>query len=139
MMIVVIEENTTTVTVVDETNLIVEVGIQGPPGTHIEVPFTYQDIIAPKKLMTALANKVIYDVNLIITEAFNGIGNIISVGTLALPEELMNITENDPANIGSYLAAPCLKYGVDTDTYLYITEGVGLSQGAGLVVLSIQN
>ena len=139
MTTVIVEENTTTVTVVDETNLIVQVGIQGPPGTHIEVPFSWANPIAPIRLTTILAGKIIYDVNLIITEAFNGSGNIISIGTIDLPEGLMGIAENDPANIGSYLAAPCLKYGIDTDVYLYITEGVGLSQGAGLVVLSIQN
>ena len=118
---------------------VVGVGIQGPPGPGILAPinFAWGDA-TPALLLTAVAGKRIYVVEIILFTAFNGAGAALSVGPLAAPAELMSASENNPAAVASYETNPDKLYASQTAIYLHITPGSGASAGAGQVRLEIE-
>lgn len=115
-------------------------GPQGPRGADagaIEIPFAYGDA-TPELITTVPAGKFVYEVDIIITTAFNGVGAALAVGDVAIPDRLLAATENAPGTAGTYSTHPNVAYIVSTAVNLTITPGAGASQGAGIVRLIIQ-
>lgn len=126
----------------EETN--VEVLLAGPAGPRgadgsgaIEIPFAYGDA-TPLFITTVPAGKFVYEVALIITEAFNGAGATLAVGDAGIADRLMTVTDNAPSVPGTYMTHPNVAYLGNTAVTLTITPGAGASQGAGIVRLIIQ-
>lgn len=116
-------------------------GPAGPPGpagaASIEFNFAFGDA-TPATVVTALAGKMIYGVQLHIKTPFNGTGAALVVGDAAVSNRLMAAAENDVLTVGSNTTAPSYAYAVNTPILLGITPGAGATQGAGVLVLSIQ-
>jgi len=113
-------------------------GPAGPPGAAaVEIAFAYGDA-TPVALTTATAGKLVYGVDIHIRTAFDGSGAALTVGDAGDTARLMAANENDPTAVGSYTTTPAYAYGSDTGLTLSITPGAGASQGAGVLVLYIQ-
>lgn len=113
-------------------------GPAGPPGAAaIEVAFSYGDA-TPVSAATALAGKLVYGVQIHIRVPFNGTGAALTVGDAGDTARLMAAVDNDPTAVGGYTTTPAYAYGSDTGVTLSITPGAGASQGAGILVLYIQ-
>ncbi len=114
------------------------VGPQGPAGgAAIEVAFAYGDA-TPVAAATALTGRLVYGVQIHIRVPFDGIGAALTVGDAGDTDRLMAAADNDPTAVGSYTTTPAYAYGSDTGLTLGITPGAGASQGAGVLVLYIQ-
>lgn len=143
---VAIEERHVVVREVESTHVVFggEQGPQGPAGlpgpagaASIEFNFAFGDA-TPATVVTALANKLIYSVQLHIRVPFNGVGAALTVGDAAQPDRLMKAAENDVLTAGTNTTAPAHAYAVNTPLLLNITPGAGASQGAGVLILGIQ-
>lgn len=139
-----VEQQAQSVVAEQEATHVVAVGQQGPPGVAgpagsavIEFPFAFGDA-TPATVATAGAGKTVYGVQLHITTAFDGVGAALVVGDGGQPDRLQAAQENDPAVAGSYTSAPVHRYGVETSLLLGITAGAGATQGAGILVVHIQ-
>lgn len=116
-------------------------GQPGPPGpsgaASVEINFAFGDA-TPAPIVTALAGKLIYGVQVYIRVPFDGAGAALVVGDAAQSDRLMAAAENDVLAVGGNTTAPAHAYAVDTPVLLGITPGAGATQGAGLLVLSVQ-
>lgn len=116
-------------------------GPVGPPGpagaASVEINFAFGDA-TPVTVVTALANKLVYSAQLHILVPFNGVGAALTVGDAAQPDRLMKANENDVLTAGANTTAPAYAYAVNTPLLLSITPGAGASQGAGVLILGIQ-
>lgn len=113
-------------------------GPAGPPGAAaVEIAFAYGDA-TPVALTTVTAGKLVYGVDIHIRTPFDGSGAALTVGDAGDMARLMAANENDPTAVGSYTTTPAYAYGSDTGLTLSITPGAGASQGAGILVLYIQ-
>ena len=124
-----------------------EVGPPGPPGpagpasgggAGIQMNFAYGDA-TPATIATVLANKVIYSIEIVITQAFDGVGAGVTVGDAGQLDRFMGAAENAITITGSNTTAPAYTYGVDTPVLLSIAPGAGATQGKGLVILRVQS
>jgi len=119
-------------------------GIQGPrgqAGQGVGLPpinFSYGDA-TPKLLYTALAACVIDLSQIIIRNAFNGVGASLSIGTAGDNSAVMSVSTNDPAMVQTFEASPDLIMAIGDALYLYITPGAGATVGNGQVLLSPLN
>lgn len=120
---------------------IVFAGEQGPPGPPgaiaVEVTFAFGDA-TPAPLTTALAGKLVYGVELYVKTPFDGVGAQVVVGDAAQANRLMAANENDLLTVGGNHTTPAYAYAVNTPILLGITPGAGATQGAGVIVLRIQ-
>lgn len=117
--------------------LVSPVGARGAPGGeasgNLEASFAFGDA-TPVALGTAQGIAVA--LSLVITEAFNGVGAQLSVGTAGSPELLMAVAQNAPGEIARYEANPGFPIA-NQPLFLFITPGVGATQGAGVLFLEI--
>lgn len=125
---------------------IITVGEQGPPGRDgvsgvsntISQNFAFGDA-TPANLSTPIpANKLIRDVRVIFTTAFNGTGCSISIGDSGNLSRLMTTSDNNPTIAAAFEVNPQIKYGVSTQLLLTIVSGAGATQGAGQVIIDIE-
>lgn len=120
---------------------VVTVGEAGQPGLNgsgaLEFPFAYGDA-TPAAVTTATAGKMVYGVQVNIKTPFDGTGAALVVGDAGQANRLMAATENDPFNVGNNITNPAHAYAAGTGILLGITPGAGATQGAGLLVLHIQ-
>lgn len=116
-------------------------GLQGTPGSagtpRIEVPFSFGDA-TPGQLFTALAGKLIERITIFIETAFDGESPLLTIGDEDDTALLMSSLENNPSEEAAYQVTPNLLYETDTQVLLFITPGLGSSQGSGLVVVEMQ-
>ena len=113
-------------------------GIQGSAGTpRLEVPFSFGDA-TPQALFTAQANKLIERITVFLKTPFDGLLPSLTIGDESDPSRLMGELENDPKEVAAYQVTPNLSYPSDTQVLLFITPGLGSSQGSGLVVVEMQ-
>lgn len=103
----------------------------------VEVNFAYGDA-TPAAITTALAGKLVYGVSIHIKTPFDGIGAALTVGDAGQVDRLMAAAENAPGQVGSNTTTPALAYAVDTPLILSITPGAGATQGAGLIIIEVQ-
>ena len=144
--VVTIEEDVHVVDTVAEINVVTvgeagprgATGAAGPPGAGAQANFAYGDA-TPTPILTVTADKVVYSVELIITEPFDGTGASVTVGDAAVPDRLMATGENALTLVGSSTTAPAYGYGVDTPVLLSITPGAGASQGRGVIMIRVQS
>lgn len=116
-------------------------GPTGPPGptgaASVEVAFAFGDA-TPTPVVTALAGKLVYVVELYVKVPFDGTGAQVTIGDAAQLDRLMSATENDLSAVGGNHSTPVHAYGSDTPILLSITPGAGATQGSGVLVLRIQ-
>lgn len=116
-------------------------GVAGPPGpsgaASAAVPFAYGDA-TPATVIELEAGTRVFTIELAIHTAFNGTGASISVGTLADSERFLPAAQVDPSSVGIYEASPNEVISVDTEVLLFITPGLGASQGSGSVSIHRQ-
>ena len=113
-------------------------GPAGPPGSvAVEANFAFGDA-TPAAITTALAGKLVYGVELYIKTPFDGVGAQVVVGDAGQADRLMAANENDLLTVGGNHTTPAHAYAVDTPILLSITPGAGATQGAGVIVLRIQ-
>ena len=114
------------------------VGPQGAAGTpRIEVPFSFGDA-TPLVLFTAIAGKLIERITVFVELAFDGEVPSLTIGDEDSPTLLMNTSENDPTEEAAYQVTPNFFYESDTQVLLFISPGLGASQGSGLIVAEMQ-
>lgn len=114
------------------------IGPAGPAGAaSVEINFAFGDA-TPAPVVTALAGKLIYGVQLHIKVPFDGAGAALVVGDAVQANRLMAANENDVLSVGSNTTSPAYAYAVNTQILLGITPGAGATQGSGLLVISIQ-
>jgi len=89
-------------------------------------------------LFTTIAGKLIQRVAVFIETAFDGLGPALMIGDSDDPDFLMAATENDPTEEAAYQVTPNVFYDTDTEVLLFISPGLGASQGSGLVVIEVQ-
>lgn len=132
------EETGVEILEVGEPGLTGATGAQGPAGTpRIEVPFSFGDA-SPAQLFMAVAGKLIERVVIFIEIAFDGESPSLTIGDEDDPARLMSSVENNPSEEAAYQVTPNLSYETDTQVLLFITPGLGASQGSGLVVVEMQ-
>lgn len=121
---------------------VAEQGVPGPPGASgaagIELPFAWGDA-SPRTITVATAGKLVYGIEIHVSEAFDGTAAALTVGDAAQPDRLMSATQNDPSSVGAYAASPSHRYGADTNLLLTITPGGGATAGAGLLTIFIES
>lgn len=93
----------------------------------------------PKLLFTLTKNKVVSEVVLHISEAFDGVGSKLQIGDAVVKGRLMSELENLPGVVGSYMTHPNHTYTQDTGILLTITLGTGNAQGKGIVEIKYQD
>lgn len=109
-------------------------GVPGPPGAGeggISLPFAFGDA-TPSEI--GEYEGVFIATSIVITEPFNGAGAALSVGTMSDPELLMPADGNQPDVAGRHEANPSLRIPL-TSLYLFITPGIGATQGRGIIYL----
>ena len=114
-------------------------GPQGPAGTSsnaIQVPFSWGDA-TPSLVSTVLSNKTVFKVELILLVAFDTVSTL-TVGDASNNQRLFASDSADLSQVGSYQSNPNYSYGTTTNVNLYLTPGVGNTQGSGLILLYIQ-
>lgn len=104
----------------------------------VEINFAFGDA-TPSAITTAAAGKLIYGVSLHIKTPFDGTGAALTVGDAGQFDRLMTSAENDPYTVGGNESHPSYAYGTNTAVVLSITPGAGATQGAGVLILYIQN
>jgi hypothetical protein len=113
-------------------------GIPGSAGTpRIEMPFSFGDA-TPANLFTAIAGKLIERITLYIETAFDGETPSLTIVDEDNSAILMEAFENNPSEEAAYQVTPNLYYETDTPILLFISPGLGASQGSGLVVVEMQ-
>lgn len=119
-----------------------EIALQGPPGANgsagIEVPFAWGDA-TPKAVVVVPVGKLVYGVQIAISEAFDGVGPSLAVGDSGQLDRLMAVNQNDPTAIGAYLTSPVYRYAGNTALSLAIVPGVGATAGRGLLTVFIEH
>lgn len=94
---------------------------------------------SPKLLFTVIGNRIISEVVLHITEAFDAAGTKLTVGDAVTASRLMNELENQPGTAGSYMTHPSYIYSKNTPVYLTIFPGEGNSKGKGVVEIKYED
>lgn len=116
-------------------------GIQGLPGSagtpRIEISFSFGDA-TPAELFIAVAGKLIERITIFIETAFDGLTPTLTIGDEDNPSLLMDSFENNPSEEAAYQVTPNFFYESDTQILLFISPGLGASQGSGLVVVEMQ-
>jgi hypothetical protein len=113
-------------------------GIQGSAGTpRVEIPFSFGDA-TPLVLFTAIAGKLIQRITVFIETTLDGESPTLTIGDEDNPTLLMDSSENNPSEEAAYQVTPNLFYELDTQVLLFISPGLGASQGSGLVVVEMQ-
>lgn len=110
-------------------------GPQGPPGAvggSFDINFNFGD--ASPALIGAL-NGVVISASIVIQTSFNGVSPALSIGTLSQPSLIMSSGGVFPEEVGRYESNPGV--AVNDSLYLYITPGLGASQGSGVVYLEV--
>ena len=103
----------------------------------VEMTFAFGDA-SPELITTVAANKSIISCSILITEAFNGTGATLQVGSIAVPDDIMASTDIAPSVLSTWSVNPNVKYGASTAIYLTINPGAGATTGRGLLVINIQ-
>lgn len=101
----------------------------------VEIPFSYGDA-TPKLLFSAPANKIIFEVAIVIETAFDSASSL-SVGDAGDTQSLFETTDILTTETGTYTTEPGTKYGMATNVNLSITAGAS-TQGSGLVRITYQ-
>lgn len=120
---------------------VIEAGTQGPPGpqgpsgtTTPPIFFAYGDV-ASRLVVQVPRPTLALCVNLIVTEAFNGVGATVSVGTAAQAESLVPANKSQLDIATEFESDPNVVLGSGDDIYLYLTPGAGATHGAGYLVI----
>ncbi len=107
------------------------------PVGPLEFTFNYGDA-TPKPLFTVPAGKVVTQINIFITTPFNGVGSSLQIGDASNYGSLFASTDNNPLVESNWTSNPGVFFGSDTPIFLSIAQGTGCTQGAGLVLITIQ-
>jgi hypothetical protein len=116
-------------------------GPQGPTGpsgqgTAVSLNFSWGDA-TPALIATIPAGKTVFKVEVILLVAFD-VASTLTVGDAGNVQRLVDITDSDLTQTGGYQVNPNFLYNSLTDVNLYLTPGVGNTQGSGLILLYIQ-
>ena len=97
--------------------------ITNKPALDPEGFSTTLDFTDASPILIGLVSKdtIIGDVILEITQDFNDIGTVITIGDISDPSRLMGSSDNDPNTIAKYTKSVDYKYSVDTNVYLYLS------------------
>lgn len=97
----------------------------------IDLPFAFGDA-TPSAI--GEHEGVFIATSIVITEAFNGTGAALSIGSMGDHELLMPAAANVPGEVGRYEFNPSLRLS-PTALFLFITPGFGATQGRGVVYM----
>jgi hypothetical protein len=132
------EKDTTLAKVGDGTSTWTELpysftGSEGNP-ILLEHTFAFGD---PSPLTIYVTTAIrISSIDVEIIEAFNGTSPTISVGVTGDEEKYVQVSENNPSEIGRYQICPVsIESEVDIDVKLYVTPGVGATAGSGIITI----
>jgi len=106
------------------------------PGSE-ELPFSWGD--APTPIYIADIGKLIYSVQLILTEGFDGVEPVLEIGDPGDHGRLLSSSIMDIAMPGTNKVFPNYAYAARTAVNVYITPGAGGSHGAGRIIITHQN
>jgi len=113
-------------------------GTPGLPGSGVGIPLTFSwGDATPALIGIVPAGKIVYKVEVNVLVAFDVVSTL-SVGDVGDHERVFDIGSVDLSAVGSYQTNPTTTYGSLTNINLYLTPGVGNTQGSGLILLYIQ-
>lgn len=111
-------------------------GLDGAVGGTISpINFAYGDA-SPRVIIPALVGKIILSVNINVATPFNGVGAVLSIGTLSNPSLLVSSTQLDLSMATEFEISPNYVFGISTDIYLTLSPGAGGTQGVGWLVFA---
>lgn len=103
----------------------------------VDMRFDFGDA-SPRLVTTVPANKVIKAAAIVILEEFDDPTAVLTLGDAIDPDGLIQASDNEPSVEGTYLIAPGLSYGLNTQIFLTISPGTSTS-GSGLVTLTFED
>lgn len=120
------------------------IDVAGPPGpagatgqgTALSVTFAWGDA-TPALIASVPAGKTVFKVEVVILTTFDT-PSILTVGDSSDNSRHVGVNDTELNQVGGYQTNPNLVYVSTTDVNLYITPGVGNTQGNGLILLYIQ-
>lgn len=82
------------------------------------------------------SGQLVRSIEIIVFEAFNGVGAAVTIGTDDDHDLLAAVTDMDLKTVGTYIINPGYKFLVDTDVKMFHTPGAGASSGNGIVIIN---
>lgn len=110
-------------------------GLPGVNGSGAIAPIEFAFGDADHVVFTTPVAGIFTITRIEITQAFDGAGASIRVGTAGQPEALMSAAKNYPAQLASYEAASDFRVAANTGIILSISPGISPAQGAGTLYL----
>ncbi len=98
------------------------------------IAFAFGDA-SPRAVLALLSNQTVLQVNLNITEPFNGAGPSFQLGTFAQPDLLVSSQQVDLALPTEFEINPNVRLIAPTDIVLTLNPGTSATQGAGWFVI----
>lgn len=99
----------------------------------VRVEFAY-DTPSPMILATLAAGQTIDRALILITEAFDGVGATLSLGTVAEPGLFLSAAEVAPGRLGQYETDELVPFDAAELLRLTIAPGSGATRGAGILL-----
>jgi len=127
---------------------VVAAGRQGPPGANgapgangqgaaIPYVFSWGDA-TPALIANIPAGKVVFKVEVVLLTAFN-VASTVTVGDSGNTSRLFSTADIDLSSAATYQSNPNHLYGSLAAVNLYVSPGVGNSQGNGIVLLYVED
>jgi len=104
--------------------------------TVFEMFFSWGDV-GIQQIFSLTAPAVIAEVNLWMLETFDGTNPSITIGKGGATDDLMDITEVDPALLASFSTHPGKEYNNGDGVNLYLSPGAGATKGRGVLSIYI--
>jgi hypothetical protein len=100
-----------------------------------EFPFSWGDA-TPAVLTDMVVGTMIWAIDLVLFEAFDGIAASLSIGITGTPDLFMATSQCDPYTVGVYSVTPGHKCTTTDAIKLFITPGAGASRGTGKIIIN---
>lgn len=114
-------------------------GIPGANGQGASIPLTFAwGDATPALIANVPAGKVVFKVEVVLLTAFNT-ASTLTVGDAGNTSRLFSSADIDLSSAATYQSNPNFLYGSLTAVNLYISPGVGNSQGNGIVLLYVED
>jgi hypothetical protein len=92
--------------------------------------------VSSVSLRSMAQDEIINAIQVIIMEAFNGVGAVVTIGTDADHDLLVGASDIDLTTVGTYLINPGYKFPANADVKIFHTAGSGASTGSGTVIIN---
>jgi hypothetical protein len=114
-------------------------GVPGANGQGAAIPYVFSwGDATPALIANVPAGKVVFKVEVVLLAAFN-VASTVTVGDAGNTSRLFSTADIDLSSAATYQSNPNHLYGSLTAVNLYVSPGVGNSQGNGIVLLYVED